>query len=228
MTQSKLHMQAPASKLPAADQPLVNQSMNTPPCSGLPSPMSVSSHPIDQSGVPGANNDDIKASKTTGMSTASVNNTESPRVMSSIGSVAASAIMSSGISFEFGSEILSFYAGTLLYQLHWTWTLLLHTNCSRIHFTSHICVWGCLYSYSSWCSYHPLKNSILPFLINLFGHVIGSSMMVSSSYVPHLLLCQYGWLRNVKLYLLLLDYGIRFSDERLIFYKMLLHICSLL
>ncbi|KAH6773902.1 hypothetical protein C2S52_003176 [Perilla frutescens var. hirtella] len=97
MTQSKLHMQAPASKHPAADQPLVNQSMNTPPGSGLPSPMSVSSHPIDQSGVPGANNDDIKASKTTGMSNALVNNTEPPRGMSSIGCVAASAIMSSAV-----------------------------------------------------------------------------------------------------------------------------------
>lgn len=118
MTQSKLHMQAPASKLPATDQPLVNQFMNTPPSSGLPSPMSVSSHPIDQSGVPGANNDDVKASRTTGMSTASVSNTESPRVMSSIGSVAASAIMSSGISFEFGKRNSVIYVGTLFYQLH--------------------------------------------------------------------------------------------------------------
>lgn len=60
-------------------------------------------------------------------------------------------------------------------------------------------------------------------------------MTVSSSYVPHLLLCQYGRLRNVKLCLLLLDYGILrsgapiiFCDERLIYYKMLRHICSLL
>lgn len=95
MTQPKNHMQAPASKLPAADQPLVNQSTNTPPSSGLPSPMSVSSHPIDQS-----NNDDIKVSKTGGMSAVLANNTEPPRVMSS---VAASAIMSSGISFKFGT-----------------------------------------------------------------------------------------------------------------------------
>lgn len=97
MTQSKHHAQAPASKLPAADQPMVNQSMNTSPSSGLPSPMSVSSHPIDQSSVPGTNNDDIKVSMTAGMSTGLVNNTEPPRVMSSIGSVAASAIMSSAV-----------------------------------------------------------------------------------------------------------------------------------
>lgn len=101
LTQSKLHMQAPASKLPAADQALVNQSMNTPPCSGLPSPMSVSSHPIDQSGVSGANNDEMKVSKTAGMSTTLVNKPEPPRVISSIGSVAASAIISSGISCKF-------------------------------------------------------------------------------------------------------------------------------
>ncbi|KAL1556541.1 protein TIFY 7-like isoform X2 [Salvia divinorum] len=94
MTQSKLHMQAPASKVPAVDQPLVNQSMNTPPCSGLPSPMSVSSHPIDHCGIPGTNNDDIKVSKTAGMSPALANNTEPSRVMSS---VAASAIMSSAV-----------------------------------------------------------------------------------------------------------------------------------
>lgn len=95
MTQSKLHMQAPASKVPAVDQPLVNQSMSTPPCSGLPSPMSVSSHPIGHCGVPGTNNDDIKVSKTAGMSPAHANKTEPSRVMSS---VAASAIMSSGNS----------------------------------------------------------------------------------------------------------------------------------
>lgn len=100
MTQSKHHMQAPASKLPAADQPLVNQSMNTPPSSGLPSPMSVSSHPIDQS-----SNDNIKVSKTAGMSTALGNNNEHPRVMSS---VAASAIMSSGISLDLADETLLF------------------------------------------------------------------------------------------------------------------------
>lgn len=90
MNQSKHHMQAPASKLPAGEQPLVNQSMNTPPSSGHQSPMSVSSHPIDQSGT---NNNDIKVSKTA---------TEPPRVISSMGSVAASAIMSSGILSEFG------------------------------------------------------------------------------------------------------------------------------
>lgn len=93
MNQSKHHMQAPASKLPAGEPPLVNQSMSTPPSSGHPSPMSVSSHPIDQSGT---NNNDIRISKTA---------MESPRVMSSMGTVAASAIMSSGILSEFCERI---------------------------------------------------------------------------------------------------------------------------
>ncbi|KAI3466954.1 hypothetical protein Pfo_023617 [Paulownia fortunei] len=97
MAQPKLHVQAPASKLPAADGALVNQSMNMPPCSGLPSPMSVSSHPMDQSGVAAANNDDVKVSKTIGMSTTIVNKVEPQRMVSSLGSVAATAMISSAV-----------------------------------------------------------------------------------------------------------------------------------
>ncbi|KAI3453159.1 hypothetical protein Pfo_009822 [Paulownia fortunei] len=96
MAQSKLHTQAPASKL-AAGRALVNQYMNMPSCSGLPSPMSVSSHPIDQSGVSTANNDDVKVSKTVGMSTTLVNKLEPSRVISPIGSVAASAMISAAV-----------------------------------------------------------------------------------------------------------------------------------
>ncbi|KAL8549697.1 hypothetical protein ACS0TY_008514 [Phlomoides rotata] len=87
MTQSKLHMQTPAPKHPAADQALVS-CMNAP---GLLSPVSVSSHPADQSG---ANNDDVKVSKTAGMPTTLVNKVEPPRVMPSIGPVGVSAIIS--------------------------------------------------------------------------------------------------------------------------------------
>ncbi|KAK4423404.1 protein TIFY 6b [Sesamum alatum] len=97
VAQTKLHMQAPAPKLPAADRFLVNQSMNMPPGSGLPSPMSVSSHPIDRSGVPAVNNDDVKVSKTVGMSTTLVNRIEPPRLISSRGSVAATAMISSAV-----------------------------------------------------------------------------------------------------------------------------------
>lgn len=96
MAQSKLHVQDPNSKLPAEDGALVNQSMNMPPCSGLPSPMSVSSHPIDQSGVAAANDDEIKVSKSIGMSTTIVNIVEPQRMASSLGSVVATAMISSG------------------------------------------------------------------------------------------------------------------------------------
>ncbi|PIN13493.1 hypothetical protein CDL12_13878 [Handroanthus impetiginosus] len=97
VAQPKHHMQAPASKLPAADHAFVKKSMNMSPCSGLPSPMSVTSHPIDQSCGPAANNDDIKVSKTAGMPTTLANKVEPPRVMSPIGSVAASAMISSAV-----------------------------------------------------------------------------------------------------------------------------------
>ncbi|KAL8497676.1 hypothetical protein ACS0TY_021129 [Phlomoides rotata] len=89
MTQSKLHMQTPTTKHPAADQALVS-CMNVP---GLLSPVSVSSHPADQAG---ANNDDVKVSKTASMPTTLVNKAEPPRVMPSIGPVDVSAIISSG------------------------------------------------------------------------------------------------------------------------------------
>lgn len=100
MTQSKLHMQTPAPKHPAADQASVN------PCMNLLSPVSVSSHPVDQSGP---NNEP----------TTLVNKAEPPRVMSSIGSVGVSAIISSGISpgfkatLEIWSTIHFIYAVTV-------------------------------------------------------------------------------------------------------------------
>ncbi|KAL0446741.1 UNVERIFIED_CONTAM: protein TIFY 6B [Sesamum latifolium] len=97
VAQTKLQMHAPAPKLPAADRFLVNQSLNMSPGSGLPSPMSVSSHPVDRSGVPAVNNDDVKVPKTVGMSTTLVNRIEPPRLISSRGSVAATAMISSGV-----------------------------------------------------------------------------------------------------------------------------------
>ncbi|KAK6122408.1 hypothetical protein DH2020_043850 [Rehmannia glutinosa] len=95
MAQSELHMQAPASK-PAADRALVNQSLDMPSSSSLPSPMSISSRPIDHSA---AKNDDVRVSKTGGMSTTVVNEVEPrpPRVISPIRSVVASAMMSSAV-----------------------------------------------------------------------------------------------------------------------------------
>ncbi|EYU30108.1 hypothetical protein ABFS82_05G044600 [Erythranthe guttata] len=84
MGQSKHHMQAPVAKLPAGDRPSVSQSMNMP-----PSPMSISSHPVD------VNNDEAKVTAAT--SATLVNKVETPRVMSSLGSVSASAMISSAV-----------------------------------------------------------------------------------------------------------------------------------
>lgn len=106
MAQQKLHMQGAASKLSAADQAMVKQNM--PPGSGLPSPMSVSSHAVDHSGVPAANNNDVKGSKTVGMRTNIVTKGEPPKGMSPLGSMAASAIISSGISCKV-SQLFYFY-----------------------------------------------------------------------------------------------------------------------
>ncbi|KAL7110748.1 hypothetical protein ACP275_05G045500 [Erythranthe tilingii] len=87
MGQSKHHMQAPAAKLPAGDRPLVSQSMNMP-----PSPMSISSHPVE------VNNDEVKViPKTAATSATLANKVEPPRVMSSLGSVSASAMISSAV-----------------------------------------------------------------------------------------------------------------------------------
>nr|XP_023911682.1 protein TIFY 6B-like isoform X4 [Quercus suber] len=65
----KAQVQAPSSKLAAADGVTVNQSINTHPCSGLSSPLSVSSHTGAQSGSGSTGNDESMAAKTTGAPT---------------------------------------------------------------------------------------------------------------------------------------------------------------
>ncbi|XP_051144431.1 protein TIFY 6B-like [Andrographis paniculata] len=91
----KLHLQATASKLPTVDQALANQNM-TPGCD-LPSPISVTSHPSDQSGIPAVNNNDVKGSQTTGMPANLGAKVELSKVMSPMGSMGASAIISSAV-----------------------------------------------------------------------------------------------------------------------------------
>ncbi|KAK7837062.1 protein TIFY 6B isoform X1 [Quercus suber] len=68
----KAQVQAPSSKLAAADGVTVNQSINTHPCSGLSSPLSVSSHTGAQSGSGSTGNDESMAAKTTGAPTTPV------------------------------------------------------------------------------------------------------------------------------------------------------------
>ncbi|KAK4596791.1 hypothetical protein RGQ29_014718 [Quercus rubra] len=68
----KAQVQAPSSKLAAADGVTVNQPINTHPCSGLSSPLSVSSHTGAQSGSGSTGNDESMAAKTAGAPTTPV------------------------------------------------------------------------------------------------------------------------------------------------------------
>ncbi|XP_073142852.1 protein TIFY 6b-like isoform X2 [Henckelia pumila] len=92
---NQVHMPTP--KSPGAILELVNQPMNMSVGSGLPSPISVSSHPIDQSGGAAAKNKDDKVAIMIGMPNTLVNKVEPPRIVSSIGSSALTAMISSAI-----------------------------------------------------------------------------------------------------------------------------------
>ncbi|XP_022856312.1 protein TIFY 7-like [Olea europaea var. sylvestris] len=98
MAQTRLCIDTPTSKLAAADEALVNQNMNAPPGSALSSPISVSSHPINQSGsTPPANKEDVKVSNSLGFSANLVSKLEPPRMLTSLESIAATAIISSAV-----------------------------------------------------------------------------------------------------------------------------------
>ncbi|WVZ22730.1 hypothetical protein V8G54_001274 [Vigna mungo] len=77
MVQPKVHM--PVSKLAAGDGVPATQPANTPPGSGLSSPISVSSHTGAQSGSGSTSTDEFLAAKTTGVP---VSNVEPPKVVS--------------------------------------------------------------------------------------------------------------------------------------------------
>lgn len=80
MVQPKVHM--PVSKLAAGDGVPSTQPANTPPGSGLSSPISVSSHTGAQSGSGSTSTDEFLAAKTTGVPTTPVSNVEPPKVVS--------------------------------------------------------------------------------------------------------------------------------------------------
>ncbi|XP_075658189.1 protein TIFY 6B-like isoform X2 [Castanea sativa] len=87
----KAQVQAPSSKLAAADGVTVNQPINTHPCSGLSSPLSVSSHTGAQSGSGSTGNDEVMATKTTGAPTTPVSKAvplQMPKMVVSFPSVA--------------------------------------------------------------------------------------------------------------------------------------------
>lgn len=87
----------PTSKSPVANQELVNQPMNLSAGSGLPSPISVSSHPIDMSGGAAAKSKDDKVAIMIDMPNTLVNMVEPPRIVPSMGSSALTAMISSAI-----------------------------------------------------------------------------------------------------------------------------------
>ncbi|KAA8529020.1 hypothetical protein F0562_033492 [Nyssa sinensis] len=96
-TQPRAQVQTLNSKLAAVDGVFVNQPMNTPPCSALSSPMSVSSHPVGQSGSGSISNDEVMAAKTTGVSTAPVSKVDPPKIVTSLGPVSATNMIPSAV-----------------------------------------------------------------------------------------------------------------------------------
>ncbi|KAA8529021.1 hypothetical protein F0562_033491 [Nyssa sinensis] len=96
-TQPRAQVQTPNSKLAAGDGVFANQPMNTPPCSGLSSPMYVSSHPVGHSGSGSISNDEVIAAKTTGVLTAPVSKVDPPKIVTSLGPVSATNMISSAI-----------------------------------------------------------------------------------------------------------------------------------
>jgi len=73
------NVQAPCLKLAVGDGVPVSQPI--PPCSGLSSPSSVSSHTGSPSGSGSSSNDEFLAAKTSGGTTSSVNKVETPKVV---------------------------------------------------------------------------------------------------------------------------------------------------
>lgn len=93
----KAQVQAPSSKLAAGDGVPVNQPINTQPCSGLSSPLSVSSHTGAQSGSGSTSNDELMAAKTTGVPTTPVSKVEPQKIANVVGSVPVNPIFPSAV-----------------------------------------------------------------------------------------------------------------------------------
>ncbi|KAF5450347.1 hypothetical protein F2P56_030706 [Juglans regia] len=91
----KAQVQAPTSKLAAGDVP-VNQPINTQPCSGLSSPISVSSHTGAQSGSGSTSNDELMAAKANGVPN-NVGKVEPQNISNVVGSVAVTPMFPSAV-----------------------------------------------------------------------------------------------------------------------------------
>lgn len=93
---------APGSKLAAGDGVPVSQHANTPPSSGHPSPISISSHAGTQSGCGSTSNDEFLAVKTTGVLATLVSNLELPKVVNAATMLASGMMAITFIALEVG------------------------------------------------------------------------------------------------------------------------------
>ncbi|XP_062171387.1 protein TIFY 6B-like isoform X2 [Alnus glutinosa] len=93
----KAQVQAPNSKLATGDGVPVNQPINTQPCSGLSSPLSVSSHTGAQSGSGSTSNDELMAAKTSGVPSTPVSKVEPQKIANVVGSVPVNPIFPSAV-----------------------------------------------------------------------------------------------------------------------------------
>ncbi|KAJ0037925.1 hypothetical protein Pint_22368 [Pistacia integerrima] len=98
VAQPKVQAQAPSSKPAAVDAVIVNHTINTPPGSGLSSPLSVSSHTGAQSGSGSNNTEEPMATKTTGVATTPICKLELSNGVNAMGSVASTSVIPSGHS----------------------------------------------------------------------------------------------------------------------------------
>ncbi|KAG2701510.1 hypothetical protein I3760_06G048600 [Carya illinoinensis] len=92
----KAQVQAPSSKLAVGDGVPLNQPINAQPCSGLSSPLSVSSHTGAQSLSGSTSNDELMTAKTTGVSTTPVSKAE-PQKANVVGSVTVTPMFPSAV-----------------------------------------------------------------------------------------------------------------------------------
>ncbi|KAK3221935.1 hypothetical protein Dsin_008960 [Dipteronia sinensis] len=96
--QPKVQIQAPSSKSAAVNGVTVNQPVNAPPCTGLPSPISISSHTDTHSGSGSTSTEDMMVVKTTGVNATPVCKLEPSKTVNAVGSVAATSTMPAGPS----------------------------------------------------------------------------------------------------------------------------------
>lgn len=93
----KVQVQTPISKPVQVDSVPANQLINTQLSSGLSSPLSVSSHNGAQSRSGSTTTDEVMACKSTGTPTTAISKMEPPKMVNTMGSVAATSMMPSGM-----------------------------------------------------------------------------------------------------------------------------------